>query len=187
MTDLGTLGGDVSEAIWLNEAGEIVGSADLSGGQLHHAVLWKHGNIHDLGTGGGDPCSRGRGLNAHGQVVGGSSDCHNFLHAFVWEEGGPAVDLNTLIQAGTGYQLTNAFNINDRGEILAKAAPLGFTPSDDADLGHLVLLVPCEEDEDCAAILQSENIAPPQASALVVGQRRGPAQRKHFRHRVSPS
>jgi probable HAF family extracellular repeat protein len=143
MTDLGTLGGDAAEAIWLNEAGDIVGSADFAGGQLHDAVFWRHGVMYDLGTVPGDPCSRGRGLNASGQVVGGSSDCHNFLHAFLWEKGGPMVDLNTLIQPGTGYQLTNAFNINDRGEILAKAAPLGFIPNDDADLGHVVLLVPC--------------------------------------------
>ena len=161
--DLGTLGGDKSEAIWLNEAGDVVGSADLSGpsgNQAHDAVIWRSGKIHDLGTIPGDPCSRGRGLNSRGQVVGGSSDCHNFLHAFVWEEGGPMQDLNTLIQPGTGYQLTNAFNINDRGEILAKAAPLGFTPNDDADLGHLVLLVPCADDGDCAA-----NIATAMAAA----------------------
>ena len=56
------------------------------------------------------------------------------------------MDLNALIQPGTGYQLTNAININDRGEILAKAAPVGFTPDDDADLGHLALLVPCDDD-----------------------------------------
>jgi probable HAF family extracellular repeat protein len=145
MTDLGTLGGGTSEAIWLNDAGEVVGSADLPGSQLHHAVFWKKGTLHDLGTVPGDPCSRGRGLNARGQVVGGSSDCSNFLHAFLWEDGGPMVDLNTLIPAGSGVQLTNAFNINDRGEILAKAAPIGFTPNDDADLGHLALLVPCDE------------------------------------------
>jgi len=143
MSDLGTLGGDSAEAFWLNEAGDIVGSADFAGGQIHDAVLWRHGVIYDLGTVPGDPCSRGRGLNARGQVVGGSSDCHNFLHAFLWENGGPMLDLNTVIQPGTGYQLTAAFNINDRGEILAKAAPLGFIPNDDADLGHLVLLVPC--------------------------------------------
>ncbi len=148
MTDLGTLGGDNSEAIWLNDAGDVVGSADLPGSQIHDAVVWTHGNIHDLGTVAGDPCSRGRGLNARGQVVGGSSDCHNFLHAFVGDEGGPMLDLNTLIAPGSGFQLTNAFNINDRGEILAKAAPLGFTPNDDADLGHLVLLVPCETEDE---------------------------------------
>jgi hypothetical protein len=58
------------------------------------------------------------------------------------------LDLNTLIPRGSGLQLTNAFNINDSGEILAKSAPLGFTPNDDADLGHLVLLVPCGQDDE---------------------------------------
>jgi probable HAF family extracellular repeat protein len=148
LRDLGTLGGDNSEAIWLNEAGDVAGSADLAGSALHHAVLWRHGKIHDLGTVAGDPCSRGRGINARGQVVGGSSDCVNFLRAFLWEEGGPIVDLNTLIPAGSGLQLTNAININDRGEILAKSDPLGVTPIDDLDLGHLVLLIPCEADEE---------------------------------------
>jgi probable HAF family extracellular repeat protein len=153
MIDLGTLGGPNSEAIWLNGAGMIVGSADLPGENLHDAVVWKEGEIIDLGTVDGDACSRGRGLNARGQVVGGSSDCRNFLHAFVWEEGGPMLDLNTLIAPGSGWQLTNAFNINDRGEILAKAAPVGFTPNDDEDLGHLVLLIPCEDasERSCGA------------------------------------
>lgn len=57
--------------------------------------------------------------------------------------------------------VANAININDRGEILAKAAPLGFTPNDDADLGHLVLLVPCDDErEDCSAPLQNAEMAP---------------------------
>ena len=173
MTDLGTLGGDNSEAIWLNEDGDVVGSADLAGpagNQTLDAVLWRNGKIHDLGTVPGDPCSRGRGLNSHGQVVGGSSDCRNFLHAFVWEEGGPMLDLNTLIAPGSGFQLTNAFNINDRGEILAKAAPLGFTPNDDADLGHLVLLIPCEADDDegCEANAIASNTAATQNLVPVI-------------------
>jgi probable HAF family extracellular repeat protein len=171
MTDLGTLGGNNSEAIWLNDAGDVVGSADLPGSQIHDAVLWRHGDIHDLGTVPGDPCSRGRGLNSRGEVVGGSSDCRNFLHAFVWEEGGPMLDLNMLIAPGSGFQLTNAFNINDRGEILAKAAPLGFTPNDDADLGHLVLLVPCERDQEegCEGSAEATSRAAPRSSALVNG------------------
>jgi probable HAF family extracellular repeat protein len=144
MTDLGTLGGDNSEAIWLNEAGVVVGSADLSGSQIHHAVQWTNRKIHDLGTVGGDLCSRSLALNARGQVVGNSTDCFNALHAFLWEEGGPMLDLNTLIAPGSGWRLTRALNINDRGEILVAADPVSVTPTDDDDLGHLVLLVPCD-------------------------------------------
>jgi probable HAF family extracellular repeat protein len=167
MTDLGTLGGDNSEAIWINDSGEVAGSADLPGSQTHDAVVWRDGKIRDLGTVTSDPCSRGRAINARGQVVGGSSDCHNFLHAFVWQEGGPMLDLNTLIAPGSGYQLTNAFNINDRGEILAKAAPLGFTPNDDADLGRLVLLIPCETEDEpgCEASTASTSSVGPQHAA----------------------
>jgi hypothetical protein len=67
-------------------------------------------------------------------------------------------DLNKLIPPGSGWVLTNAFNINDRGEILAKAAAVGVTPNDDADLGHLALLIPCREyDWDC-----ENSIAPPE-------------------------
>jgi len=79
------------------------------------------------------------------------------------------VDLNTLIQPGTGYQLTNAININDRGEILAKAAPLGFTPNDDADLGHLALLIPCDDHHTgivgCDYSAVDTNSTPPQLNA----------------------
>jgi probable HAF family extracellular repeat protein len=149
MKDLGTLGGDISEAIWINDAGDIAGSADLPTRGIHDAVRWRHGHILDLGTVDGDACSRGRAINSRGQIVGGSSDCRNFLHAFVWEDGGPMLDLNTLIPSDTGLQLTNAFNINDRGEILAKSVPLGVSPIDDEDLGHVVLLIPCEGDDDC--------------------------------------
>ena len=150
MHDLGTLGGPNSEAVWINDAGMIVGSADLPGDNLHDAVVWRDGKITDLGTLHGDACSRGRGLNARGQVVGGSSDCRNFLHAFVWEEGEQMMDLNELIAPGSGWQLTNAININDRGEILAEAAPIGFTPNGDEDLGHLLLLVPCDDGSESA-------------------------------------
>ncbi len=144
MKDLGTLGGPNSEVVWINDAGLIVGSADLPGDHLHDATVWKDGNIIDLGTVDGDACSRGYGLNALGQVVGGSSDCHVFLHAFIWEEGGTILDLNTLIAPDSGWQLTRAFNINDRGEILVEALPAGVTPQFE-EPGHIVLLIPCDD------------------------------------------
>ena len=100
--------------------------------------------IHDLGTVPGDLCSRATSVNSKGQVVGGSSDCHNFLHAFLWEEDGPMIDLNTLIPPNSGLQLTHAVWINDRGEIVAHTVPLGVPPIDDEILGHTVLLIPCD-------------------------------------------
>ena len=76
------------------------------------------------------------------------------------------IDLNTVISPGSGLQLTNALNINDRGEILAKSIPAGVTPIDDEDLGHVVLLVPCEEDRgDCVNILVSASGAAQAVSA----------------------
>jgi probable HAF family extracellular repeat protein len=150
MQDLGTLGGPDSEAQWINESGLIAGSADFAGGlpgvNFHDAVIWENGKIKDLGTVDGDACSRAYGLNARGQVVGTSTDCTIPLHAFLWEKGGPMLDLNTLIPPGSGWVVANAFEINDRGEILAEAAPVG----DIADREHLVLLVPCKEHgSDC--------------------------------------
>jgi probable HAF family extracellular repeat protein len=186
MQDLGTLGGPLSEAWWINDSGEIAGSADLPTPGLHDAVIWKNGHIHDLGTVPGDPCSRAYGLNSRGQVVGTSTDCHNTLHAFVWEKGGPMLDLNALIQPGTGYQLTNAVEISDQGEILAKAAAMGFTPDDDADLGHLALLIPCDDDHagvdgcdysavDPATLSASIKTASPPGAIRSVGNEDKPA------------
>jgi len=152
MGDLGTLGGDNSWAFWLNERGDVAGVAELpgiSGSQTHHPVLWKQGKIRDLGTVDSDPCGQALSVNARGQVVGGTSDCNFFLHAFLWEEGGPMLDLNEFIPTGSGLQLTFALDINDRGEILAKSIPPGVSPYQDADLyGHLVLLVPCGAEEE---------------------------------------
>jgi probable HAF family extracellular repeat protein len=179
MQDLGTLGGPNSEAQWINESGLIAGSADfprpMPEVNFHDAVIWENGKIKDLGRVDTDACSRAYALNERGQVVGGSGDCHSFLHAFVWEDGGSVLDLNTLIPPGSGLQLTNAININDRGEILAKSDPVGVTPIDDADLGHLVLLVPCDEGRgDCVNVLSSS----PESTQVLspAAQRRGSPQ-----------
>ena len=54
------------------------------------------------------------------------------------------MDLNTLIPAGSGWELIDAYNINDRGEILVDAIPAGTPPVQTGQLGHLALLVPCD-------------------------------------------
>jgi probable HAF family extracellular repeat protein len=155
MTNLGTLGGPNSFPLWINEAGEIVGEADISdvenaSGQFpHHAFLWQNGTgMTDLGTLGST--SHAESINNKGQVVGRSrlsSEISVLQHGFLWENGGPMIDLNTLIPAGSNFQLIDAYNINDRGEILVQALPLGEQPMEDVQLGHLALLVPCSGDE----------------------------------------
>src|SRR5215470_11444708 len=154
MTDLGTFGGVNSFPVWINDVGEIVGEADLVGSavtHLHHAFLWKNGVMTDLGTLGST--SHAEAINSRGQVVGRSrlGDPSTILqHAFLWEEGGPMLDLNTLIPAGSNLQLIDAYNINDRGEILVDAIPLSTPPVETGQLGHLALLVPCDGvDQSC--------------------------------------
>ena len=148
ITDLGTLGGDFGQAIWINDAGEIVGQADLSGSANHHAFLWKHGNMIDLGSLGST--SFALSINSRGQIVGRSriGDLNNPLqHAFLWEKSGPMVDLNDLIPSNSSLELIEAYNLNDRGEIVGRGLPDG---CDDLDsCGHVFLLIPCEGKSPC--------------------------------------
>jgi probable HAF family extracellular repeat protein len=157
MQDLGTFGGDTGTTQWINDAGEVVGKADLPGSppQNHDAFLWKDGVLTDLGTLPGDSCSLAYQVNSRGQVVGTSEDQALCLvptgeHAFLWEHGGPMVDLNTLIPPGSALQLVFAFAINDRGEIAGIGVPPGCSPQDVDTCGHAYVLIPCGEgDESC--------------------------------------
>jgi len=154
MQDLGTLGGNTGLTNWINDNGDIVGKVDLPGPltpQDHHAVLWGHGVMIDLGTFPEDTSSNAYYVNSRGQVVGTSEDRAHMVigvgeHAFLWEKGGPMVDLNTLIPAGSSLQLTYAVAINDRGEIAGFGVPPGVPPEDYETKGHAYILVPCDEE-----------------------------------------
>jgi probable HAF family extracellular repeat protein len=145
MKDLGTLGGDSGQAYFVNDEGEVVGSANVPSalgcddGAQNHAFLWKNGLMTDLGAPDGDACSGAVAISSKGQIVGGGDDCNgNSQKAFLSEDGGPAVDLNTLIPAKAGVQLTDAVYINDLGEIAAIGA------ISDNDIRAFVL-IPCDE------------------------------------------
>jgi probable HAF family extracellular repeat protein len=140
LTDLGTFGGDCGDANALNDAGEVIGWACDNQGAVF-AFIWKNSALINMGTVDGDPCSVSDGINSRGQVVGESSpSCFGApaQEAFLWENGGPSVDLNTLISPNSGLELAGGFSINDRGEINGA----GVLPNGDQ---HAFQLIPCDE------------------------------------------
>jgi probable HAF family extracellular repeat protein len=144
LTDLGTLGGTFGFSNWINEAGQAVGGATTPGDVVIHGFLWNHGTMTDLGTVPGDSCSGAFAINSKAQVVGNSGDCsaNVYNHAFLWENGGPMIDLNTLAVSQSDMQLIWAKDINDSGEIVG----LGKLSSGDI---HAFLAVPCQPGDQC--------------------------------------
>lgn len=94
----------------------------------------------DLGTVDGDPGSGAFHINSKDQVVGNSANSSGeWVHAFLWEDDGPMIDLNTRVRSNSKVQLVSAPDINDRGEITA----LGKLPNGDS---RAFLLIPCDDD-----------------------------------------
>lgn len=145
MKDLGTLGGTFSVPVWLSNKGEAVGVATTSDDEQFHAVLWAaDAGTTDLGTLDGDCFSQAFAINARGQIVGQSFSCDfSNIRAVLWDHGS-IIDLQTVIPSSSSLQLVEAFNINDRGEILGWGAPPGVPPQALDFGGHLFLLIPCD-------------------------------------------
>jgi probable HAF family extracellular repeat protein len=138
--DLGTLGGSISEGWAINEKGDAVGGSFLSGHQFENAVRWRktggRWQATNLGTVNDSNCSFAFSINVSGQIVGISGT--NCALAFLWEDGGPMVDLNTLLSSDSGIQVYGVATINDRGEIAASGV-------DANGNNHALLLIPCDE------------------------------------------
>src|SRR5262249_16378045 len=67
VVDLGTLGGDASNGMALNDLGHVVGESTTAAGETH-AFLWRGGHMTDLGTLGGK-VSTALAINNHDAVV----------------------------------------------------------------------------------------------------------------------
>ena len=169
VTDLGTLGGAWSYASGINNAGQVVGTAELADG-THHAFIWRDGIMTDLGTVGGDPCSNGGHINASGQAIGTSTDCHGtILHIFLWENGS-MVDLSAQVLPGSGFAFVEPVTINDVGEIVGN----GTLPNEDV---HAVVLKPCNE--GCEARFASNLNNAPATKPIVGNSRTALLERPH--------
>jgi probable HAF family extracellular repeat protein len=149
LLDLGSLGGG-SYAEGINNSGEVAGFTNFRGNQNVHGFLWRDGVMIDLGTLGDDPCNVALALNSKGQVIGASESvaggCDEWTTAFLWENGGPMVDLNALVPLGSGVHLSAAEAINNRGEIVVAGAPPGCDVLNAGACQHIYALIPCDED-----------------------------------------
>lgn len=119
MAALATLGGSHAGPAAINNRGQVVGQSQLPGDAVSHAVLWTHGRANDLGgTVPGDVSSAAVDITDQGRIVGQScASTGGACRAALWVHGS-AVDLNTLISGSSGWQLTGAAAVNERGQIV---------------------------------------------------------------------
>jgi probable HAF family extracellular repeat protein len=118
--DLGTLGGEYSDAFAVNGRGQIVGYADTkakdkNGDFYAHAFLWENGKMRDLGTLGGK-ASKAVAINERGQIVGDSGTGKGTTHAVLWQNG-KMIDLGTL----PGGKNSTAVAINEHGQVIGSS------------------------------------------------------------------
>jgi probable HAF family extracellular repeat protein len=132
MYDLGTLGGNESEAYGMDSSGQVVGQSNVAGNASHHAFLYSGipgagGQMHDLGTLGGST-SKAAAINERGQIVGYAFTADDLeTHAFLYS-GTPGVD-GAMTDLGTlGGGDAEASGVNVRGDIVGYS----LTPAADA-------------------------------------------------------
>lgn len=121
MRDIGTLAGQgVNSAMAINNAGQVAGYSDAGDGKgTMHAFLYERGVMTDLGSFGGLDITIG-GMNAWGQLVGTGNTPDGPDVAFL-SRAGSLLNLDSLIDAATGWHITAALDINDNGQIIAYA------------------------------------------------------------------
>ena len=135
MIDLGSLGGHQVAGFGINNRGQIVGNSTNTipdpfcffGTVQNRAFLWEQGQMHDLGTLGGNcaPSVGERPINERGQVIGNSTTSSipdpvtGFppVDPFLWEKGKGMTDLGTL-----GGVFGSAQAINNGGQIIGQSS-----------------------------------------------------------------
>lgn len=97
-----------------NNQGDVVGS--YYDGSMFHAFLYRGGTFTSIGD-----RTYAFAINNSGQIVGeitfNIAPHQSVTHAFLYEDG-TIIDLNSLIDPALGWELVEAFAINNRGSIV---------------------------------------------------------------------
>jgi probable HAF family extracellular repeat protein len=120
ITDLGSLGGTITDAQGINSSGQVTGQSFTAGNSASRAYFYD-GTIHNLGTLGGNS-SYGGDINDNGMIAGTSSKSELFpypYHAFLYD-GTTMHDLGTL-----GGTYSEGHGINSSGWVTGHARNAG--------------------------------------------------------------
>ncbi len=111
------IGFDYAYAI--NARGTACGASTAPSAQSHAAV-YANGTVTDLGTLDGLFSSCFLGSSNRGEFVGYPRTADFSTHAFVTGSG-VMTDLNSLVAPGSGWELTFAYGMNERGQVVGGA------------------------------------------------------------------
>jgi len=114
MTDLGTLGGNTSYALGINDSGAVVGYSYLADNVTRHAFIWTASDgMVDLGTLPGGAWSEGQKINASGEISGEGTDSRGKQVPLFWS---PVHGFHSLGE-NVGDPRNYGWSINDRGAL----------------------------------------------------------------------
>ena len=113
--DVGTLGGERTTPMGINNRGAVVGFSDTADG-LTRGFLYGSGSLVDLGTLGGDESIAYR-INDDGMIVGRAQDASGRFHAFVTTMNGSVIELSSLDPRADG-DYGAALGINGAGDVV---------------------------------------------------------------------